>query len=427
MQKYKALVILYLISVLSSSLASWMNIDVQLLYRVPFVDIRWIDVMILLLIIVYLKNLLNPSVLLKDNNLIIIICYIFIIFQIFQLVRSWEIIDRSFQISWFFSTLCFIIIIDLSTFKYDLKEIKKLLRSFSILGTIVLGLINYYLLFSFTSGHFVLQDSDRRIAIDVIGGKETVSAISLLPFVYISNLYFLNKSSSFWRKMIYIASLLGIYITLIIKFGRGDLATIALLTMIYFFVFKKGDLKVLKSITGFIIILLIGYMTFGTMLREKGYDPVDKLANLISFSSDINTPDWDKGRHIPREFAESIWEKNLLVGVGYVSLYHYGLDEDVSTAHNFIITSLFHNGILGTTIYLIILFIFFKNSVKLWNILKRENEPDNDIFKLLIITAFFWLIPFWNQEVLWEKYSLSMQFLILGLCTNIFFQKKLNS
>jgi len=158
-------------------------------------------------------------------------------------------------------------------------------------------------------------------------------------------------------------------------------------------------------------------------LREKGYDPVEKITQTVEFAADVDNPGWDKGRSVSRSFALSAWERNLWTGVGYDVLFHWGLPEEVATAHNFVITSLFHRGIIGTAMYLLILLLLFKNAIWLWLLLGKDNSYQNDMFKLLVIASFFWLIPFWNQEVIWEKYSLSIQFLYLGLITNIYMQK----
>lgn len=424
MTKYKVLSIIYLFSVLSISIANWMNIDVQSLYRVPFINIRWIDVAILSILIFYIKNLFVESSLLLDNKLIISLCFMFLIFQIFQLISSWGIIDKAFQISWFLCTLNIFILIDLLSFKYELKKIIEFLNLFLLVGTITLIVTNFYLFYSFIAGKTVFQDLDIRVAVEATGTKETVSTITLMPFVYISNLYFVNKPGAFSKKALHITSLFGIFISLVVKFARGDLVTIFLLTIIYFITFSKKPSKALSTIFGLGLIIIIGYFSFGSILREKSYDPIDKLSQIINFSTDINNPDWDKGRHISREYALSIWEKNIYTGVGYVSLYHYGMPEDVATAHNFIVTSLFHNGVIGTLMYVAILFLLFMNLRKLWRLLSKENKPENDLFKILIISSIFWLIPFWTQEVLWEKYSLAIQFIFLGLCANIYLQKK---
>ena len=187
---------------------------------------------------------------------------------------------------------------------------------------------------------------------------------------------------------------------------------------------SKKPSHVFRKILGMALLICICYFLFGNILREKGYDPIEKLTETAQFAIDVNNADWGKGRSIPREYAIDTWKKQIWTGVGYTNLYYYGMPEGIATAHNFIITSLFHRGVVGTFIYLFILFLLFRNSIKLWRMLRKENSNENDMFKLLIIASFFWLIPFWTQEVIWEKYSLSIQFMYLGIITNIYKQKK---
>jgi len=112
------------------------------------------------------------------------------------------------------------------------------------------------------------------------------------------------------------------------------------------------------------------------------------------------------------------------LGVGYDDLHHYGLPEDiVGAAHNFVIDCLFHNGLVGTVIYLLIIILLYVNAARFWKLLKKEKGDENDLYKLLVVVSFFWLIPFWTQEIMWEKYSLSIQFMYFGLIANLYRQK----
>ncbi|RZK04137.1 MAG: hypothetical protein EOO43_22780 [Flavobacterium sp.] len=196
--------------------------------------------------------------------------------------------------------------------------------------------------------------------------------------------------------------------------------------IIYFLAFSNGVLNVFRKVFAVTFLIGICYVMFGNILKEKGYDPVDKLIETAQFAMDVENPDWDKGRSIPREYALSIWNRNLYTGVGYTSLQNYGLPENISSAHNFVITSLFHRGIIGTSIYLLILILLFKNAISLWSLANRKKSYESDVIKILIVSSFFWFIPFWTQEIIWEKYSMSIQFLYLGLISNVYKQLKLN-
>ncbi len=423
MKKYYILIITYLVSVLSSSVANMLGIDVQRFYRVPFLGIRWIDVAILLIVGTYGFNLTRNNSLVKKTAFIITLCLIYLLFETLQLIRSWHATDTGWQISGFLCTLNFFILIDFSTYTKAPDKILLFLKDFALLGALVIIAINSYLVYSFISGNVIFTDLDTRVAIDVAGAKETVSTVVLTPFVYAFSLYFINAESKFWKKAIYITAILSIYLSLIITFHRGNLATVFLLTIIYISFFSKRPAQAFSRIFGLALFICIGYLSFGGILRQKGYDPVDKISEIVNFTMDVDNPDWDKGRAIPKEYALAAWHKNIGFGVGYNDLYHYGLPEGMGAVHNFVIASLFYRGIIGTMLYLLILIILFGNSIKFWHLLKREENPENDIFKLLIIVSFCWLIPFWTQDVMWEKYSLSIQFIYLGIISNVYRQK----
>lgn len=422
MTKYVILIIVYLISVVSSTIANLFEEDVQYLYRVPFLKIRWIDVAILIVVVAYIDNVICTNKNKAKYGTTLLFCFLFLVFESFQLLGSWKSTDISWQISGFLCTLNFFILIDFLTFEKDEVKITSFLKSFAVWGALVIIIINTYLLYSFIAGHVVHTDSDIRVSIDVIGQKETVSTSVLIPFVYAFGLYFIQKNSKLWEKVLFIIAILSIYVSLVYSFHRGFLFTILVITIIYFTVFSRSVKQALITLVTISLLIGVFYSMFGSLLKQKGYDPINKIIETAEFAADVNNPNWDKGRSIPREYAISAWQKNTYFGVGYNDLYNFGLPEDIGTAHNFIITSLFHKGIIGTFIYLFILFKLFNNSIKLWFI-SKENCYQNDLFKLLIIVSFFWLIPFWTQEVIWEKYSLSIQFMYLGIITNIYRQR----
>jgi hypothetical protein len=394
-----------------------------MLYRVPFVNIRWIDVAILMVVGVYVSDLIRNRDLVKKNGLLISLCFTYLLFETFQFASTWQVTDTAWQISGFICTLGFFIIIDLSTFIIPRDEIFHFLEQFSLWGSITLIITNAYLFYSFITGTYVVTDLDTRVAIEVVGAKETVSTAVLTPFVYAFGLYFFQKETKFWKKLVYITAILTIFISLVITFHRGTLLTVILLSIIYLAIFSKSPYEVFSKICGFAFLICLCYFLFGSILREKGYDPVDKLWEVAQFTVDIDNPDWSKGRNIPIDYALAAWKTNLYTGVGYNDLYHYGLPAEMGSAHNFIAASLFHRGIIGTAIYLIILFILFRNSIKLFSQIRGKESFSNDLLKLLIAVCFFWLIAFWTQDVIWEKYSLSIEFIYLGVITNLHRQK----
>src|ERR1700721_691550 len=152
MQKYKILVFIYLVSVLSPSLASLTGIDVQVLYRVPYLNTRWIDIAILLIVISNLFNLLFNYKKVLHGNLVIILCFLYLGFEVIGLLKSWKNVETEAQISHFICTLSLFIVIDLSRYKIPTEQIVRFLRSIAIWGSVALLISNSYLFYSFISG-----------------------------------------------------------------------------------------------------------------------------------------------------------------------------------------------------------------------------------------------------------------------------------
>lgn len=421
--RYKILAIIYLISVLSYSIANSIGGNVQKFYRIPFLNIRWIDTAILFVLFSFFYSLTYRSKRVGNTSVIVPLGIIYLLFESFQLLKSWGLHDAQSQISFFLCTLSMIIVIDLSTYIIPVEKIVSFLKTYSICGAVVVIVSNLYLLYSFNSGNVVFEDLDIRVALEVVGSKETVYPFVLTPFVYAFGLYFIQRQVRLWQKILFICAILSIYGALAITFHRGTLVTILLITI--YFILSSGKTKqIIIKLFWMMLLIVVSYLLLGDALAKKGYDPVVKIMETARFMIDFDNPSWDKGRSISQKYALDAWKKNLWTGAGYDELLHYGLPEDVATAHNGVITSLFHRGILGTILLLLILLILFKSAINLWLILCKENNYQNDIMKLLILVSFFWIITFMTQEALREKYSLSIQFIYLGLITNYY--KQLN-
>jgi hypothetical protein len=420
--KYGFIAGIYLLSVVSSSLANSIEGNVQNFYRIPFLNIRWIDVSILIVLFSFFYNSISQRRLFKNTNLIRWLCLIYLVFESFQLLRSWGLNDATSQISLFLCTLSLFIIIDLITYPLPIDTIVDFLRKFAICGAFAVIISNFYLLYSFFSGKVVYEDLGIRVAIEVVGSKETVSTCVLTPFVYAFGLYFIQKTNHFWEKVLFLCTILSIYGSLVITIYRGSLLAIAIIT-VYFFFSSKNVKQTLSKIVGLLFFISLSYLIFGEALANKGYDPIKKIVQTIVFTADVKNADWDKGRLSSQEYAIKAWEKNLWIGAGYDGLEHYGLPDDVATAHNGIITSLFHRGVLGTIVLMLIFILLFKYSISLWCIL-TEKTYQNEMMKLLILVGFLWIIPFMTQEILWEKYSLSIEFLYLGFIANFYKQQE---
>ncbi len=422
MAKYKFVVLVFLFILMGTAIASMLGVNVQSIYRVPGIYVKWIDIAILAIIFIYLIQLQFNEKRFSNNDFIIPLCYVYLLFAFFQLAKSWGDYDKNSQISHFLCTLSIFIIIDLSTFKIDPEKIIQNIKKIAILSSFALIVSFFFTLYSFHLGNTKLTDSDIRVALDVAGEKESVYELVLVAFVYISALYFaLNKSKS-WEKVVFISAILSIYASVIYSFGRGYLFTLFLISVIYVFVFSKKVVKSVIQILNMLLIIGVFYLLFGNILRQNGYDPAERITEIINFTVDVDNPEWDKGRSVSRSYAIDAWKEKMWLGYGYNELYNHGLPTDTASAHNFIITSLFHFGIIGTFIYALILLLLYRNSIKLWKILKKEDNYQNDIMKLLVISSFFWIIIAWTQEAFWEKHSLVLQFVFLGLISNYYKQ-----
>lgn len=417
--KYKLFVLIYLISVVSASVASLFGINVQILYRVPLLGVRWIDIGILCIIGGYLYSLNYTSNIIRKNAFVIGLCFIYVLFESIQLITSWGEINPSSQLSWFFCTLNFFILIDLLSFKIEKEKIVAFLKFFAVASSCVLLVVNATTFYSLLKGSAVIIDDDFRIGLNVEGTTESIYTSVLLSYCYAFGLYFIQHDCKPWEKVLFLSTVVSIYVSLVYSFSRGDLFTVACISILYILLFSKKIKQSLLQVATLVVLLAAFYFLFGDYLREKGYDPVEKIYATATFTMDVNSPGWDKGRSIPREYALAAWRKHFWTGVGYDDLSNYGLPEEVSTAHSGIITSLFHRGIIGTSIYVIVLALLFKNAVVLLAKLKRGVSFENDMFCLLAIGSFFWIVVFWNQEATWEKYSVGIQFLYLGLIGNI--------
>jgi hypothetical protein len=423
MKKYKFLIIVFLAAVLAMPFASLFNFNVQLLYRLPFINVRWVDIAIIAILFSYFLNLQFNKNLIQQNMLIKLLCFIFLFFETFQLIRSWGTYDLEAQISRYLCILTIFIVLDVATYKLNKNEIIDLLKYFAIMGSFTLLIKNIIFFYSFLSGHVIITDANIRVGLSAEGINEVVSTDGLEAFVYIFALYFTQNKSTPRDNVLFISAIISIFFSTVLRFSRGGLFTLVFLTLIYILVFSKDVKRAFISLFSILFLIVAFILVFSNILREKGYDPIAKVVQIATYAVDKDNPDWDKGRSLSRRIALDAWEKNPLIGVGYDDLSNHGLPMGWATAHSFVITSLFHRGIIGTSIYLLILLLLYRDGVRFWRSRKKETGYENDIIKLLIVVTFIWLIGFATQEVIWEKYSLSMQFFFLSLVSNYYRQQ----
>ncbi|WP_461450181.1 O-antigen ligase family protein [Mucilaginibacter sp.] len=419
--KYWFLVLVYLISVASSSIANALNTNVQIFYRIPIINFKWIDVAILIVLLEHFYAFFNNTIQFATKSLITFVCYIYIFYELIQLIRTSGLVDASTQQSQFITVLAFFIIIDLSTFSIKIERIIHFLERIAIIGAVVVTLTNFYLLYCFSIGHVIFADFGTRIEIEVIGSKESVYSFILTCFVYAYGLFFLSRKNPVWLKAIFTAAVVSILMCLVIQIFRGTLIMVLLITL--YFIFNTVSIRqTIIKILAVTLFLFAGYFVFGDVLAKKGYDPVSKIVATATFATDVDNPQWDNGRRQPQEFAMKIWKRNMVSGIGFSSLQNYGLPDDLANPHNGIIDLLYHGGLIGTTLYIFILALLFGYAIKLWLLLRKNKTEHSEFIKILIFVSLLWIITFMTQEAMWEKYSLCIELLFLGLITNIYKQ-----
>lgn len=425
MGNYRFLFLVYLIALLSYGIANYIGADVQEFYRIPFLSVKWIDIAIITIIAGFFYKATRSKERIRQGGFLIFLIAVYLLFETIQLYRTWGWNDAQSQISHYLCTLSLFIIIDLSTYTIPVQRIVPFLKGFAIFGAFVLLFSNLYLLYSFIKGNVVLEDLDIRVALEVKGSKETVYPAVLVPYVYAYGLYFLQqKNIKPIIKMLFIAAMISIFVSIIITFHRGTFMTVLGISLYFLFASGKG-LNILKKAFTMLAIFMVCYMLFGSLLAKKGYDPVQKIAEVAKFTTDTSDPEWDKGRSLSQAYAIAAWEQSPWLGYGYDELFNHGLPEDIATAHNGVLTSLFHRGIVGTIILMWILVLLYKNVFGLWRRINKEPRSyTNDMMKLLALVSLFWLIPFMTQEALWEKFSFCIQMLYFGLIINYYRQLK---
>ena len=110
--------------------------------------------------------------------------------------------------------------------------------------------------------------------------------------------------------------------------------------------------------------------------------------------------------------ALSVWKEHFWLGVGYDELPSYA--SVPTSAHNGLITSLFHGGVIGTTLLMSILGVCYYRSLMLWWTSKSLATGKRLLNQSLVFAAWLWIVPFLTQEILLEKHAQSIQYLLLG-------------
>jgi hypothetical protein len=407
-------------------ISAWFNIDIQTLLRVPIIKMRLIDLVIFinatLTIIIYLRRGWSSE---HDGlGLLKFFIIIYVVLEIIQLFRTWGQIDSQSQLGWFAATLSILTVFNLCIMTID-SSVQKVMVLLSLFGGIVLIFTVLAQLIGLAAG-FAIKGSYDRVNFIIPQSKETISNFVLIATVLVYGFSAHQLNIPFWKKTIYYISIAFLLLGLVMAFHRG--LFILWVLVVLFFILRGKSFSIPAFFRRVIIIIVIFYTTilvFGNTLRSLGYDPLNKIANTAAFTLDIDNPDWDKGRFIAQSYAIKEWLAHPWLGVGYSSLERY-VKYVKSTPHNFIITSLFHRGIIGTGILTIILIICYYKSFRLLRLSGNLSSDEKTLNYAVIFTSWLGLIPLLTQEMIWERYSLSIHWITLGVVVALskYYQQK---
>jgi len=419
---YYFLISAYFFAVIATSVGSLLNINIQDFYRIPIIKIKIIDIAIIFILISFTSKIIRTKIQInKINKILGLFIILFVFFTLINLLLTFGKIEFDAQIGFLLALLCVVIFYDFQQ-NLDIKKLSRFVTFIVIASAFSLLIYNFNLLAGLYTGTGIAIEKTgggERLLFINIGMKETIGTLPLISIVLFGTLNFSDlkiKYKNFYF-IIMIISTLSLFISLIFSFHRGMLFTI-LLTFLYDLFFYKGKFKsqifVKIAIVSFLFLIVI--YIFENILYLKGFKPIQNLIDTFYYAIDIENPEWDKGRSISRALALQVWSNNLLIGIGLVYLDKYTGMYQLATAHNFFITSLLHNGIIGTFLYVSIFLVVYYCLYKLFKVrnqLKIYNL--SFIANLIIISGITWLIPFLVQEVIFERYSLSFQYVILSI------------
>lgn len=418
----KILVFVYLASLLSIPVAVWMGIDIQILLRIPGMNIRWMDVVIATTMLVsgaaFLKSLSDyPYSERRGSGLLSGLIVLFIGFEFVQLVRTYGAIDLNAQISLFlaFGTVAVLLWFAL----HDVDEtIHQLILVLSLGGACVLTIRVGTEIAGFGLG-FLQRTTWDRASLIVLGSQETISDIVIVTIVLLHATVSRRLSLGRWKIAVYAVAMGALFIDLVLLVHRGVLIVWASVL----FVFAPltagwSPLHQLRTLFSVGLVLVLTLFLFGDTLTSLGYSPIDTLKRTVGYATDVDNPNWDKGRAAVLSVAISVWLDNIWFGVGYDEVQRYAGSAHVSP-HNALITSLFHRGLVGTVLFLSIIAICYWKSVSLWKLSGLLPDRQRILNRCLVFAAWLYLVPFLTQEIVLDKYSQSIQYLVFGTIVSL--------
>lgn len=413
LKKYYLLLYVYAFSFLMYSVSALFKLNMNTILRIPFTNIRYIDLIIAIIILNFLINLFVRQKKIKFNYLQILI-FVFLVNEIIIFIQTLGMHNQDFNsiFAIFISSLSIFFIIDISSLKLSYKDIKPI--------TVFAGIASIFLLFDnlvrlFGSNKGISYAAFKgRLELDVGEYVLTISGVCLYSVVTIYSFIYSKFEIKKKYKFFLILGVIAFIIQTVISFGRGYLAIWGIL-LFYFLIEGNLSNKIKNIILGIAITLGLSLLLSNT-LTSLGYNPIEKLTDLVNYTLNYEDPAWEKGRDIARAGAIAYWEENPIFGQGYIDFYNNYL----ALPHNFFVTSLVTRGIFGTLILTLILIICYRNSIRLWKLTKNINPEQKTVIHCLIITAWIWIVPLMTQEIFIERYSTSAQFVYLGMIQGLY-------
>ena len=406
----------YFLALISLPVSNLLRLDVQQLFRLPYIDIRYFDIALLLLLLVTFSS--NFILTIKSRSKVSILILVFGIFLIINFIRTIGKIELNAQIGFLLAYLSLFIIYYITNY-FDKKDILLFIKKKYILIIFLVFSLQLSTLFLFFSGQSIIHDDvmGKRILFDVIGSKETIGVHNVIVFSFLLALF--NQELFGNKKFLKLFSLLFIIIVIItttLSFHRGLTFSIIFCVLSYLFFISKNRIRTIV-ITILIIILSSSFLIiYEEEFIKVGVNPVENFLSTIEYGIDTKNLNWDKGRELSRIIGIQIWLDNFWLGMGFDYMFKYTSYQEIATPHHLVISSLMFNGLIGTILFIGIYIIFYWKTFRLFRkvLSGKVKEEDRVISLILIITAILWLIPALTQEVQFERYSSSIQYIFFG-------------
>ncbi len=430
MKYLKFLFISYILALFSLPVSNFFYIDVQALFRFPILNIRYFDIAIFFVIIVSFYNgiiTLKRTFKSKTTSILILLIFFFSLFQIFNFIRTLGVIEINAQLA-FLGAYLSIFVVYFVIVNFDVYQLLKIIKQIIIPLSIVILIMNISLLYLLLAGKaLVLQDiMGERILFDVKGSKEVIGTINITMLTFLAALY--RKELYAKKKSLNLILVFNFITTIFISFfsfHRVTVLGLILCIIVYFISILKKDFRNLVKLSFiflFFTIIIFSFINSFLFYFEKiGINPIQNLINTINFAFDVDNPNWDKGREFSRIIGMQIWYTNFWFGMGMNYMDLVSKIYNIATPHHLIITSLMHNGLIGTILFTSIYIIFYLKTFKLFmKVIKGNLIGEEKILSIILVTtSIIWLFTAFTQEIQLERYSSSIQYFIFATIIKI--------